>query len=513
MADAQTAPPVLEVFDVTKDYPGTRALDEVSISFAAGQVTGILGQNGAGKSTLVRILSGAEQPSRGHISLQGSRVRFATPAHAQQAGVATVYQELRLIPSLSVAENICLGNFPKASPVSISWSQMRTVARENLGRLGFDLNPRLAVESLSVAEKQAVEIAKALCQQARVLILDEPTATLSRPEAKRFLGVVRGLRDDGLAVVYISHRMDEVEDICDVLAIMRNGRLVDVRQASQMTREEVVRRMLGRASRVEVGGDESTPVLAALGERMGGCAQQEVALEVEDLSAGSVLDAVHLELRRGEVLGITGLTGSGQAELAECLFGARSHRGVVRILGKQARLHSPAAAIRAGVGLVPEDRKTQGLVLGMPVRSNVTMAALHKVRRLGFISRRKERRFAEDMKRELGIRVADLGNAVSTLSGGNQQKVVFGKWLTSGVSVLVLDEPTRGVDVGAKVEIYRLINGFLRSGGSCLLITSDIEEALLCDRVAVLRRGAIVGTVSREQIDADGEEPVLALCG
>jgi ABC-type sugar transport system ATPase subunit len=507
------APPVLEVSGLTKDYPGTRALDEVTLSFSAGQVTGILGQNGAGKSTLVRILSGAEQPSRGFVSLEGTRVRFPTPAHAQQAGVASVYQELRLIPALSIAENICLGSFPKSTPVSISWPQMRAVARQHLARLGFDLDPRLPVEALSIAEKQAVEIAKALCQQARVLILDEPTATLSRPETRRFLDVVRGLRNDGLAVIYISHRMDEVEDICDVLAIMRNGRLVDVRRSDEVSREEIIRRMLGRAPTAGIDVDESTPVLAALGERVGGCALPEPALEVTDLTDGVILDDVGLVLHRGEILGVTGLTGSGQAELAECLFGARRFGGQVRVRGVPARLRSPAAAIRAGIGLVPEDRKTQGLVLGMPVRSNITLAALKSVRRLSFISRKKERRSAEDMKRELGIRVPDLGDAVSTLSGGNQQKVVFGKWLTSGVAVLVLDEPTRGVDVGAKVEIYRLINKFLRSGGSCLLITSDIDEALLCDRVAVLRRGAIVGTVGRDQIDADGEAPVLALCG
>ncbi len=514
MSIVQAGSPVLEVRSLTKGYPGTTALDDVSLSFPAGVVTGILGQNGAGKSTLVRILSGAEQPTKGSISLQGSRVRFATPAQAQRAGVASVYQELRLIPVLSVAENICLSSFPKANPATVSWAKMRSLARDNLSRLGFDIDPRLPVEGLTVGEKQAVEIAKALRQEAKVLILDEPTATLSQPETARLLDVVRGLRADGLAILYISHRMDEVEEICDVLAIMRNGRLVDSQPVDQITREEVIQRMLGRALQVPVDVDSAAPVLLALGERMGGCAQAEMALEVKGLSDGSVLEGVDLELRRGEVLGVTGLTGSGQAELAACLFGARrTHHGAVHVNGVEVRLNSPAAAIKAGVGLVPEDRKTQGLVLQMPVQSNITMSSLKSVQRLGFISRKKERDCAEDVKRRLGIRVTDLGNAVQTLSGGNQQKVVFGKWLISDVSVLVLDEPTRGVDVGAKVEIYRLINEFLRSGGSCLLITSDIEEALLCDRVAVLRRGSIVGTVLRQQIDADGERPVLALCG
>jgi ribose transport system ATP-binding protein len=513
-AQAQPPAPVLQARGLTKMFPGTLALDDVHVSFEAGTVTGLVGQNGAGKSTLVRILAGAEQPDRGSVYMLGSPVQFATPLHAQRAGVATVYQELNLVPGLPAAENICLSGYARNRRGFVSRRQMRATARENLARLDFDIDPRRLVETLTVGERQAVEIAKALSQDAKVLVLDEPTATLSRPEVARLLRVVQGLRDDGLAVIYISHRMDELEDICDSLVIMRNGRIVGNHPRSEITRKEVIRLMLGGMALFPAadGGQDAAGQENVL--RLGGCADDTVTLETRGLSDGAVLESVDLTLRKGEVLGITGLTGSGQAELAECLGGARKiAAGEMRLDGRRPRLRNPADAVRAGIGLVPEDRKTQGLVLDMSVQDNVTLAALKSLCRHLFISRRSERQSARRMQHSMSIKAASLDGPVRNLSGGNQQKVVFGKWLLSGVNVLVLDEPTRGVDVAAKLEIYQLINDFLRNGGSCILITSDIEEAVLCDRVAVLRRGAIAGTVARDELDAHGETPVLALCG
>jgi ribose transport system ATP-binding protein len=510
----EPSPPMLEARGLTKLYPGTLAVDDVHVSFQGGTVTGLVGQNGAGKSTLVRMLAGAEHPDQGHLCMLGSPVEFATPLQAQRAGVATVYQELNLVPGLPVAENICLGSYPRNRRAWVSWRQMRATAREHLARLDFDIDPRRLVETLTVGERQAVEIAKALSQEAKVLILDEPTATLSRPEVMRLLRVVQGLRDDGLAVIYISHRMDELEDICDRLVIMRNGRIVGNHPRAEITRHEVIRLMLGGmalfpgANGAETGAGQQNVL------RLGGCADDTSMLEARGLSDGSVLESVDLTLNKGEVLGITGLTGSGQAELAECLGGARRIvRGQVRLAGRRLRLRNPGDAVRAGIGLVPEDRKTQGLILDMSVQANVTVAALKSLCRHFFISKRSERQSARRIQDSMSIRAARLDGPVRNLSGGNQQKVVFGKWLLSGVSVLVLDEPTRGVDVAAKLEIYQLINDFLRDGGSCLLITSDIEEAVLCDRVSVLRRGAVVGAVGRDELDSHGEAPVLALCG
>lgn len=499
----------VSITGVSKSYPGTRALIDLDLAVMPGEVHGIAGQNGAGKSTLVRILSGVERPDTGTIRLDGEEVSLETPQAAQRAQIMTVHQELSLIPYLSVAENIFVGDMPRTRAGSIAWRRLRRDARQQLLALGFDIDVRKPVSALPIAHRQAVEIAKAISRNARVLILDEPTATLPRHDVAKLFELLRRLRTSGIAIIFISHHFDEMYEICDTISVFRDGRRVAGFVAEEENHDAILQAMLGSmnpedSQRLQLGASD-TPRLGL------GRVDGEVALEVQGLSDDSNLSDVDLVLHRGEVLGVAGLSGSGQTQLAAALFGAQKYS--VRsftVSGRQVgRLHSPANAVRLGLGLLPEERKSQGLILPMSITRNITLAALGKFSRLAVIDKRKEAATGQRMRTALSIKAPSLGRPVATLSGGNQQKVALAKWLVSGVRTLIFVEPTRGVDVGAKLEIYELIRGFVEGGGSAIIITSEIDEALMCDRVAVLRRGTIVATVDRPTIERDGEVAVM----
>jgi ribose transport system ATP-binding protein len=500
----------LAVSGICKAYPGTQALADLDLEIMPGEIHGIAGQNGAGKSTLVRILSGVEKPDAGSVLLDGVPVHFDTPHSAQQARIYTVFQELSLMPPLSVAENIHIGELPRTRWRMVDWRAVRATARETLQLLGFDIDVRKTLDSLPIAHRQAVEMAKAVGRDARVLILDEPTATLPRHDVRRLFDLLRHLQSRGIAVLFISHHFDEMYEICDRISVFRDGRKVGVFDGHENSHDAVLTAMLGTVSaeasdRLHIG-QPTTPYLGA------GGGSDEVALAVEGMRDGRALNGVDLTLHKGEVLGVSGLIGNGQSELAACLFGVRPSTTAKFVLnGVEEQPKSPAHAIRLGLGLLPEERKSQGLVLGMSVANNVTMASLPSFTRFSFLQRGKEAGAADRMRESLAIKARSVHQPVMNLSGGNQQKVALAKWLVSGVQRMIFVEPTRGVDVGAKLEIYELIQDFVKAGGSAVLITSEIDEALMCDRVAVMRRGEIVGVVERDQLENEGESAVLKL--
>jgi ABC-type sugar transport system ATPase subunit len=505
--------PRLAVRGIGKSFPGVRALVDIDLEVMPGEIHGLVGQNGAGKSTLIKILAGVQSADTGTLLTDGTEVQFKRPHDAQKAGIYTVFQEMSLFPYLSVAENVQIEDIPRTRWGGVHWRKVRQEARADLARLGFgEIDVRKPVGELSMAHQQAVEIAKALRSHARVVLLDEPTATLSEAEADQLFRVLRQLQAEGIAMIYISHRMDELFKLCDKVSVFRDGRKIGTHAVAETTPNELVRSMLGRLIDQSAAVEQGTARLRPLGTGAVSASDQEVVLRADGLSDGSILSDVGLTLRRGEALGVTGLAGNGQAELAACLAGVRpTTSGEFEVRGKRRRIKSVAQAIRLGIGLIPEDRKTQGLVLDMSVASNVTMASLPQFTRGPVLSHRAETRAARQMQRSLQIKTPSVSQAVRNLSGGNQQKVVLAKWLCNGAEILILDEPTRGVDVGAKAEIYDLIREFIGRGGSVVMVTSELEEAFMCDRVLVMKRGRVAGELDSEQLQRDGEAAVLEL--
>ena len=500
---------VVSIKGLCKAYPGVQALAGVGLEIRRGEIHALLGQNGAGKSTLIKILSGADRADSGSIVIDGRGVDFKTPQEAQKSGIFTIYQELSLIPELSVAENIFIADLPKNSAGIVSWGKVRESAARTMEWIGFRVDVNRPVRTLAVAQKQGVELAKALHHEARVVLLDEPSAALPEPDVRRLFSVLRALKSRGLAVVYISHRLEEVEQLCDIATVLRDGRKVDTYSVAETGQATLIRAMVGhelKSSHVgETAKGQKKP-------RLGTGGNGEVVLSVRNIGDGAVVRNVSFDLHRGEILGITGLIGNGQSELAACLFGAKPRAaGEVRCEGKVVHIRSPQDAIRHGIGFLPEERKTQGLVLSMSLESNVTMASHKAFSRLTVMDRRKEKTVVEGVIDRLHVRATSAKQPVGTLSGGNQQKVVFAKWLVCNCRVLLFAEPTRGVDVAAKEEIYQLIAQFAKDGGSVVIISSEIPEASMCDRVLVLSRGYIVGEMSYEEIDprSDG---LLDLC-
>jgi ribose transport system ATP-binding protein len=505
MTQAQAEPVelALSARGLHKHYPGVQALDGVNFDVAAGEVHALVGQNGAGKSTLIKMLSGAETPDSGSIKVDGHEVSFKGPRDALAAGICTIFQELSLVRHLTVAENVMLGNLPKVAGPVISWRRMRREAEDVLGRLGADLDVTRPVQSLTVAQQQLVELAKALRHDARVVLLDEPTATLPGADVERLFVVMRRLQSRGVALIYISHRLEEVYEVAQTITVLRDGRCVGTYPVNELTPTQIVRKMVGQKA-----GQTMLATAQVNGElrRVGTGGTDEAVLEARDLCDGSVLHDVCLTLHRGEVLGVAGLVGSGQSQLAECLFGARPiTSGTIHVNGKLARLKGPRAAIAHGIGLLPAERKSQGLVLGMSVLKNTTMVDLRQFSRLGVLRHRTELGATRKMMSELGMKVHQPQQHAVTLSGGTQQKVVLAKWLVGRSKILLFDEPTRGIDVGAKEEIYRLIGDFVAAGGSVLLISSELSEIFLCDRTVVLAQGRVVGAVAHEDMDVHGE--------
>jgi len=481
----------LQTRDLGKDYPGTVALDRVSVGFAAGQVHALIGKNGAGKSTLIKILSGATAPSRGEVLLDGRPLRFRSPRDAQRQGIATVYQELSLIPELSVAENILLGRLPRrrgALGWLVDWPATYERADAVLQEMQTRIDVRRRVGALSVAEQQIVEIAKAMSHRPAALMLDEPTSALARREVDRLFELIRRLAAQDVAIVYISHRLHELPAIADCVTALRDGRHAGTIPIAEATPATIVQTMFGEAVQTHRPTDLAP--------------SSETVLAVRDLSLGERLDGVSLRVGRGEVLGIAGMLGSGRTELLEAIFGARRvDSGTIRVQGRPVDRPSPARMKRLGVGLAPEDRKRQGLVLLLSTRDNLCLASLHRIARRGWIWRKLQRRVAERNVLDLQIRVADIGQSVAALSGGNQQKVVVANWLNTEPRVLLFDEPSRGIDVQAKQQIFEIIWDLSRRGVASIIVSSELEELLeLCTRIVVLRGGRIIAEASPEAI-------------
>jgi ABC-type sugar transport system ATPase subunit len=488
----------LEVIGIRKSYPGVIALRGVDLSVDAGEIVGLCGANGAGKSTLVKILSGAESPDEGCIVVGGTERPLPTPHAARQAGIYTIYQEMSLVPQMSVLDNIFLDDFRKRG-VFARRPGMEATAQRLLDRLGADVDVHARVADLTIAKQQLVEIAKALKSEPAILLLDEPTTTLPPRDVDALLSLMRDLARSGVGLIFISHRLDEVTAVCDSVEVLRDGQRVAQFDTS-VSHHEIVRAMVG--DRYE----NSLAAAAAEGAegRLGGGAQDEVLLEVDGLTDGSRLQPCSFTVRRGEAVGITGLLGAGQNELAECIFGIRPvTSGRTVVAGQVVPPNKPRKAIEHGIGLIPEDRKSQGLVLDMSAMKNMTLASLDRFTRFALLRGRSEAAHARRYVNELQIKCSSIDQSVRTLSGGNQQKVLIARWLTKNSRVLVFAEPTRGVDVAAKEEIYRLIREHLRRGGAAVVVTSEVSEAALCDRVLVLSGGRIVAELDHDEIQND----------
>ncbi|MBL1067792.1 sugar ABC transporter ATP-binding protein [Streptomyces sp. 7-21] len=477
---------------IVKTFPGVRALDGVELDVEAGEVHCLLGQNGAGKSTLIKVLAGAHQPDGGTITWRGERVRLSNPVAAMRQGIATIYQELDLVDGLSVAENICLGHEPATAGFTRPGAAKRSAA-QLLARLGHpEISPATPVGSLPAAGKQIVSMARALSHDARLIVMDEPSAVLDQEEVSRLFSVIRDLTAQGVAVVYISHRMEEIREIGDRVTVLKDGRTVAAGlPASQTPTSELIQLMTGRD--IEYVFPERAPADASA----------PVVLDVSGLSHRGVFSGVDLTVRAGEIVGLAGLVGSGRSEILETVFGARrATAGTVTVAGRRLRPGSVRAAVAAGVGLCPEERKTQGLLLDESIARNVSLATLRTFSRAGFLRRSGEREAAVRETRALDVRPADVERAARTLSGGNQQKVLLARWLLRECRVLLLDEPTRGVDVGARSEIYALIRRLAASGVAVVVVSSEVPEVLgLADRVLVLREGRVVHEGPAEDID------------
>ena len=497
---ASSAVPILEMRGIQKSFPGVRVLDDVALSVLPGQVLALMGENGAGKSTLMKILAGALEADAGTISLNGKEVRISSPQQAMDLGIGIIYQELNLAPHLSIAENIFLGREPRLAPGWIDGRKMRREASALMADLGMPLDVRTLVGTLSVAQRQMVEIAKATSRKAQVLAMDEPSATLTAHELENLWRLIRRLQAQGIAIVYISHRMDEVFQIADAVTVLRDGKIVGHAPVGEISRDEVVRLMVGRDL------DETYPKLVA--------EAGAPVLEVRHLSRRGVLNDISFTVHAGEVVALAGLVGSGRTEIARCLFGADPWTtGDVLLEGKPFHPRSPSEAIKAGVGFVTEDRKEQGVVLSLPVRENISLASLPKVARFGFVRRGAERAEARASVARLRVRTPSVEQRVGNLSGGNQQKVVLGKWLETPLKLLILDEPTRGIDVGAKREIYGIMNDLAKDGVAILMISSELPEVLgMADTVIVIRDGRVAGSLPRGEATQE-KVGLLALAG
>ncbi len=491
--------PIVELTGITKQFGAVQALRGVDFRLFPGEVHALVGENGAGKSTLVKILAGIYRPDAGVMKVGGEPIVFRSPTQAQALGIAVVQQEPMLFPDLDVAENVFMGRHPRDRFGRVDWKRMYREVDQLLASLGVPLSSHTPVQGLSVAEQQLVEIAKALSISARVLVLDEPTAALSSHEVEELFAIVKQLRERGVAILFVSHRLEEVFAIADRLTIFRDGTHIITAPVSEMTTEELIKHMVGReVSNLYPKGD------AEIGE---------VVLEVRHLTRPGVFDDVSFQLRRGQILGFAGLVGAGRTEVARVLFGIdRAESGEIWLKGKRVRIHSPQQAVDYGIAYVPEDRHLQGLVMEFSIASNVTLAILDRVSRLGLIDPRRERKIAGDYSSQLRVRSASVEQLVSALSGGNQQKVVLSKWLATNPSVLILDEPTRGIDVGAKAEVHRIISDLAASGLAIILISSELPEVLaMADEVMVLHEGHVTGTFPRSE--ATSERVMFAATG
>ena len=494
--------PLLRMRLIRKRFPGVQALDDAGLEMLPGEIHALLGENGAGKSTLIKILSGAQQPDSGTIEFGGQTVVMVSPHDAQRRGIATIYQEFTLAPNMTIAENVFIGREPGVG-FFVDWRKMASETRAITKRLGLELQPMAIVRGLSVAEQQMVEIARALSMKSRLIVMDEPTSALSSTEVEKLFRIARELKAHGLSIIFVTHRLEEVMQICDRYTVLRDGRLVGSGAIADITIDGIIRLMVGREVKAlfahrerEIAGDV---VLRVEGLNRQGNAQDQNA---------TVLADVGFEVRRGEILGVAGLVGAGRTEMARAVFGADAFdSGRVIINGREVHIRSPQDAIRNGIGLVPEDRKQQALFLALAVRINLSMASHRQILRWGvFIDETAERAMVEEYRQKLNIRMASPEQLIASLSGGNQQKVTLARWLALRPKVLIVDEPTRGIDIGAKVEVHNLLFEMAETGIAVVAISSELPEVLaISDRIITMREGRVTGEIKRE----DATEEIL----
>jgi ABC-type sugar transport system ATPase subunit len=489
---------ILSANQISKSFPGVRSLDRVDFSLDAGEVRALVGENGAGKSTLIKCIAGAYTPDEGEMTFDGKKAEWSTPHDARRAGIHVIYQELVLFPDMTVAQNIFADNQPRNRVGLMDRRAMRRGAARVLGEIGAAIDPDARIKSLSVADQQMVEIARALTSQAKLVVFDEPTAVLGGPEVDLLFNMIRGLKKRGVAVIFISHRLDEVFEIADSATVLKDGRLVGTRPIGELDHGRLVAMMIGREL-----ADIYPPKPA---EPPAG----DIVLAASDIWSGSRVKGVSLEVRRGEIVGLAGMVGAGRTEVAHAIFGSEPlDRGTVQIGSQRHTRHAPRQLIAAGVGFLTEDRKGEGLFMLLDIAANISAPLLSRVTRQFRIDRGLERRIANEQIAKYAIAAPGASSMVVNLSGGNQQKVLLGRWISSGHLALILDEPTRGVDVGAKMEIYRIIRELAAKGVAILMISSELPEIIgLCDRVVVMCEGRKTGELAGGEIT---EEAILKL--
>ncbi|BCJ77429.1 sugar ABC transporter ATP-binding protein [Catellatospora sp. IY07-71] len=497
--------PVLDVRGVSKRFPGVLALDDVSLTVAPGEVHALVGENGAGKSTLIKILTGVYRPDAGQVHYLGQPVGFGRPLDAQAAGISTIYQEVNLVPLMSVARNLFLGREPRGRFGLIDTARMNREAGEVLARFGITVDPRLPLHSLGLGAQQMVALARAVAVDAKVVIMDEPTSSLEPREVETLFRVVRELSGRGIAIIYVSHRLDELYQLCDRVTVLRDGRRVHAGELARLDRLSLISLMLGRDV-----ADVRRHGLTGFSAHDAGDVQP--ILRVRDLTVRHQLHGVSFDVRPGEVTGLGGLLGSGRSETAKAVVGALgADGGTVDMSGRRLKRRTPAGAIRAGMAMLPEDRKAEGIIPDLSVRENIVLAALPRLSRCGVVSRARQDRVVETFMKRLRIKAASPEQKVSELSGGNQQKVLLARWLCLNPRLLLLDEPTRGIDVGAKAEVQALIDELAAEGLAVVLISSDLEELVEgADRIVVLRAGAVVGELAGDDVTEDNIMAALA---
>ncbi|NLC52701.1 MAG: sugar ABC transporter ATP-binding protein [Firmicutes bacterium] len=488
-------PYILEVRNICKRFPGVLALNNVSLDVKRGEILGLVGENGAGKSTLIKILAGVYSKDTGEIMFDGQKVEILSPHHSHQLGISVIFQELNLFPNISVAENIFAGR-EKSRGGFMNYSQTNAEALALMKRVGLNCRPETLVCNLPVAQRQMVEVAKALSLKAKLIIMDEPTSSLTERETQLLFQIIRNLKAAGVSVIFISHRLNEIIEIVDRVHVLRDGENAGVIERPDLTEEKMIQLMVGRELKKIF---PKAP--AAIGEEI---------LRVKNLTVPSVLKDISFELRSGEILGVAGLVGAGRTELMRVIFGLDPFsNGEIYINRRPVRINSPEDAIREGIAFVTEDRRLQGLILGMSIRENASLVALRALQRAGFIKFRAENSLVREYVQKLQIKTPSLERKVSTLSGGNQQKVVLAKWLAVKPQILILDEPTRGIDVGAKAEIHRIISDLAGQGVGIIMISSELPEVLgMSDRILVMHEGRITGVLEREEAT---QEKIMSL--
>jgi len=473
--------PILSLNSISKSFPGVQALDSVNLEVYPGEIHALVGENGAGKSTLMRIISGASSKDSGSMQWRGYEVDIKTPIEAQNLGIAMIHQELALIPYIDVGKNIFLGREPQGKiPGLIDWSNLYQASSDILDSLGLNISPRTIIKDLTIAQQQMVEVAKSLSMDASLLVMDEPTSALTDREVETLFEQMSRLRSEGVSIIFISHRLEEVYRVADKVTVLRDGRWIGTHPADSLSENEIVKMMVGRelvASKTHESHSTDVSVL-----------------RLNDVHTSGIVRGVSLDLKEGEILGIAGLVGAGRTELLEAIFGVRHiTQGQILLEGEQIELDSPSKAIHSGVGFVPEDRKAQGLFLNMGVRQNIVLAALDTLTRLGIVLRTRANALTSSLIKQLDIRPPNQQQRVRNLSGGNQQKVVIARWLALEPRVLLLDEPTRGIDVGAKSEIHALLDQMAKTGVAILMVSSELPEILsVCDRILVMREGRLM---------------------